>query len=83
MSALPDWLPALLVGLTFTSLGVLKLYGLARGIEGGPGKPWLTRLRGTCPKSNCGLPGLNWWLPLLFLIIGISSLLLLIWNLFG
>lgn len=31
----------------FTLLGLLKLYGLAYGIEGGQGKPLETRLCGT------------------------------------
>lgn len=81
-SELVELIPPLTVGVVFTSLGVLKFYALAKGIEGGPGKPWLTRLRGTCPKSNCRLPGLNWWLPLLFLAIGISGILGFVWNLF-
>ena len=83
MPALPNWLPPLVVGVSFTSLGLLKLYALAKGIEGGPDKPWLTRLRGICPKPNCRLPGLNWWLPLLFLLSGLSCLLLLVWRLFS
>ncbi len=75
--------PPLVVGIVFTSLGALKFYALAKGIEGGPGKPWLARLRGTCPKSNCRLPGLNWWLPGLFLTIGISGILGFLWKLLG
>jgi hypothetical protein len=40
------WVP-LLVGITFTALACFKLYGLARGIEGGAGKPTAQRLCGT------------------------------------
>jgi hypothetical protein len=40
------WVP-LLVGITFTALACLKLYGLARGIVGGAGKPAAQRLCGT------------------------------------
>ncbi len=42
-----DLLPNLVVGLTFTALGVAKLIGLRRGIVGGAGKPLATRLCGT------------------------------------
>jgi hypothetical protein len=44
---LADWLPLLLVGLTFTAMGCLKLYGLARGIEGGADKPVAQKLCGS------------------------------------
>jgi hypothetical protein len=36
-----------LVGALFTSLGLLKVYGLAEGIEGGAGRPVKYRLCGT------------------------------------
>lgn len=39
MLTLAGWLPPTIVGLTFTLLGCLKLYGLWHGIEGGHGKP--------------------------------------------
>jgi hypothetical protein len=42
-----DWFPLALVGTVFTLLGCLKLYGLARGIEGGRGRPVARRLCGT------------------------------------
>jgi hypothetical protein len=47
MTSLTDWLPPAVVGLTFTLLGALKLYGLSRGVVGGAGKPFVTRLCGT------------------------------------
>ncbi len=36
---LGDWLPPLMVGTTFTVVGALKVYGLARGIVGGRDVP--------------------------------------------
>jgi hypothetical protein len=42
-----DWLPPLLVGTLFTAMGCLKLYGLARGIEGGGDKPLAQKLCGS------------------------------------
>lgn len=44
---LSDWLPLCLAGLMFTSIGVLKLWGLTRGIIGGADKPAVQRLCGT------------------------------------
>ena len=41
------WVPPALVGLTFTLVGSLKLYGLFRGVVGGADKPYMTRLCGT------------------------------------
>jgi len=42
-----DWLPTLVIGMSFTLLGAAKLYGLSRGIEGGGGKPLSQRMCGT------------------------------------
>ena len=42
-----DWLPPAAVGVTFTLLGSLKLWGLSRGIVGGADKPVVQRLCGT------------------------------------
>jgi len=39
--------PPMLVGVTFTVVAILKFYGLARGIEGGAGKPLPVRLCGS------------------------------------
>ena len=47
MMSFIQWFPPALVGLTFTLLGALKLYGLARGVVGGADKPLATRLCGT------------------------------------
>ena len=40
-------LPLAAVGIPFTVLGVLKVYGFCRGIEGGANKPLADRLCGT------------------------------------
>jgi hypothetical protein len=42
-----DLLPPLTVGITFTALAGLKLYGLRHGIVGGARKPAMQRLCGT------------------------------------
>jgi len=42
-----DWLPPAVVGLTFTILGSIKLWGLKKGIVGGADKPFTQRLCGT------------------------------------
>ncbi len=47
MIFLADWLPPACVGLLFTLVGVLKLYGLSRGVVGGRDRPFVTRLCGT------------------------------------
>jgi len=47
MLAFSDWFPLATVGLTFTLLGSIKLWGLNRGIVGGADKPMVQRLCGT------------------------------------
>jgi hypothetical protein len=47
MPAFGDWFPLAMVGLTFTLLGGVKLWGLERGIVGGADKPLAQRLCGT------------------------------------
>jgi hypothetical protein len=42
-----DWFIPALIGVQFTLLGSLKLYGLSRGIVGGADKPFVTKLCGT------------------------------------
>jgi hypothetical protein len=42
-----NWVVPLVVGLPFTLMGVLKLYGLSRGIVGGHDKPLVQQLCGT------------------------------------
>ena len=45
--AIADWLPPAMVGTTFTAMGILKMYGLLRGVVGGRDKPLLDYLCGT------------------------------------
>ena len=41
------WFPPAVVGVTMTLFGILKLYGLRRGIVGGRDKPFVERACGT------------------------------------
>lgn len=43
----PAVIPPLTVGIMFTTLGCLKIYGLLKGIEGGADKSFSERLCGT------------------------------------
>lgn len=45
-----NWLPNAFVGVVFTTLGLLKVYGWRKGIVGGGGKPASCRLLGRCPS---------------------------------
>jgi hypothetical protein len=47
MISLADWFPLALTGTVLTLFGCLKLYGLARGMEGGRDKPAANWLCGT------------------------------------
>jgi hypothetical protein len=47
MISFTDCLPPAVIGVTFTLVGSLKLYGLSRGVVGGADKPFVTRLCGT------------------------------------
>jgi hypothetical protein len=47
MIAFTDWLPLATVGVMFTILGSIKLWGLKRDIVGGTDKPFTQRLCGT------------------------------------
>lgn len=42
-----DWFVPDLIGVTFTLIGSLKLYGLSKGVVGGANKPFVTQLCGT------------------------------------
>ena len=75
MTALPEWLPPAAVGATFTTIGLLKMYGLSKGVVGGGGKPMFCRLLGRCP---------TWSRPLhivficFFLGVGVVNLAMLL-----
>jgi hypothetical protein len=47
MLTFSDWFPMAAVGLTFTILGSIKLWGLTQGIVGGADKSFAQRLCGT------------------------------------
>lgn len=60
-----------MVGVTFTTLGLLKIYGWKNGIVGGGGKPASCRLLGRCPSWS---KRMNIIVIALFLGIGIANL---------
>ncbi len=78
MLALEEWLPLITVGGTFTTLGLLKVYGLKRGVVGGGGKPFKARLLGSCPTWSRHL---NIFTIVLFLLLGFCFLGRLAWEL--
>jgi hypothetical protein len=47
LSRFASWFPPLIVGLTLTLMGGLKLYGYVRGVVGGRDKPAFQYLCGT------------------------------------
>jgi hypothetical protein len=69
-------LPPALVGGTFTFIGLLKVYGFVRGIQGGGCKPIGQRLCGSCPSWSRSV---NIGMTALFLLIGIGNLAWLMW----
>jgi hypothetical protein len=76
---LSDWLPLLAAGLLFTALGIAKVYGQFRGIQGGGCKPALVRACGSCPSWSRSV---NIALTALFLAIGLCNLAML-WQSFA
>jgi hypothetical protein len=78
MASFTDWLPPAFVGGLFTTLGVLKVYGLARGIQGGGGKPLAQRACGSCPTWSRGV---NVAAALILLAVGLANLAWLAWIL--
>ena len=71
MISLAEWLPPLSVGLMFTGLGLAKVYGFARGIQGGGCKPTRDRVCGSCPSWSRGI---NIGFLVLLLMIGLGNL---------
>ena len=78
MVSLADWLPPACVGATFTLVGLFKVYGLAKGIQGEGCKPYGQRLCGSCPSWSREF---NIGMTVLYLVIGLGNLLILVWNL--
>ena len=66
-----DWFPPAIVGATFTTVGLLKMHGMRKGIVGGGGKPFSCRLRGSCPGWSRRL---NVIFAVVLLVIGIGCL---------
>ena len=73
-----DWFPNALAGVTFVSLGLIKIYGWRKGIIGGGGKPVSCRLMGRCPSWS---KPVNIGVIILFLVIGIVNLGILVFAL--
>jgi hypothetical protein len=47
MTSFVDWFVPSVIGVTFTTLGALKLVGVCRGVVGGGDQPFIKRLCGT------------------------------------
>ncbi len=47
MPSFSDWFPVALTGVFMTLFGLIKLYGLARGVVSGRGRPMAERLCGS------------------------------------
>jgi hypothetical protein len=69
-----DWLPPLAAAITFTGLGLAKVYGLFHGIQGGGCKPAKLRACGTCPSWSRSA---NLALIVLLLAAGLGNLAIL------
>ncbi len=69
-----DWLPPLAAGVTFTGLGLAKVYGLFYGIQGGGCKPARDRACGTCPSWSRTA---NLAFIVLLLVVGLGNLAIL------
>lgn len=80
MPSIADWLPAATVGLSFTVLGLLKVYGLSRGTVGGIDKCASDRVCGTCPSWTRGV---NLGFICFLLAVGLSNLAYLAWVFLG
>jgi hypothetical protein len=71
MMTFSDWFPNAVVGVSFMSLGLLKIYGWSKGIVGGGGKPAYCRLMGRCPSWS---KPINVGVIMLFLAVGTVNL---------
>lgn len=65
------WLAPAMVGVLFTTLGLLKVYGWKKGIVGGAGKAASCRLLGRCPSWS---KQVNIGFMVLFLGVGVVNL---------
>lgn len=71
MDTLITLLPLLTVGLSFSVLGALKIYGLSKGVVGGGGRPLTCRILGSCPTWS---KSANLLVIVMFCAIGIVNL---------
>ncbi|WP_038172768.1 hypothetical protein [Verrucomicrobium sp. BvORR106] len=71
MPSVSDWLPPTVVGVTFLTLALLKVYGFHMGVVGGGGKPALCRLLGRCPSWS---PMVNNIMVAFFFVLGAGNL---------
>jgi len=72
------WLPCAFVGVAFTSLASVKVYGFSRGIVGGGCKPLSQRVCGSCPSWSREV---NIAMVALFFTIGLANLTYVAWVL--
>ena len=71
------WFEPAFIGSIFTAVGLLKTYGLCRGIVGGRDKPFAQYACGMCPTwmgNTWRGRLLRYGMPLLFLGIGLWNL---------
>ncbi len=76
MVPIEDWLPLASVGVTFSVLGAIKVYGRSRGVIGGGDKTFRLRLLGSCPTWSRPV---NLAVPYIFLGLGLANLGWLAW----
>ena len=75
MTTFPEWIPPASVGVAFTTIGLLKVYGFSKGVVGGGGKPISCRLLGRCPSWS---KPLHLVFVLFFLGVGVANLAILL-----
>ena len=84
--ALPYWFTPAVLGVTFTTIGLLKIYGLCRGVIGGRNKPFFQYAIGTCPtwmgRTWRGRV-LRYGLPFVFLGVGLWNWGVLGWEVYA
>lgn len=73
-----DWFVPAMVGVTFTTVGLLKVYGWRKGIVGGGDKSASCRLLGRCPSWS---KQINISMIALFLGLGLWNLAFFVWTL--
>lgn len=80
MTTFSECLPPAAVGATFTTIGLLKVYGLRKGVIGGGGKPISCRLLGRCPSWSKQLHLVFVWFFLGVGVVNLALLLTLLWK---